>query len=162
MPAVAGPRRTSAKLIAAVVIVPLLLAVGTMVAVALALNGDKAADLDPAEAVNIRIHNGMDGDIDRLWLGRGVDPASADDPAFHTRYDGIDQGADSRYLTVGPELVNYDSLNLTIDGRSYTAVRFDLQLGLEPLPVGGYYTIMLSQDGDQAVVTQVTTDPAPA
>lgn len=161
MPAVAGRSRTSARLIAAVVIVPLLLAVGTMAAVALSLRGDKAADLDPADAVNIRIHNGMDADIDRLWLGRGIDPASAEDPAFHTRYDGIAQGADSRYLTVKPDLANYDSLNLTIDGQSFTAIRFDLQLGLEPLPVGGYYTVVLDQEGDQAVVTGITTDPAP-
>ena len=162
MSPVAGPGRTSAKLIAAVVVVPILMAIGTMVALAVSLRGNEAADLDPAEAVNIRIHNGMDTRIDRLFLGRNVADGATEDPSSHTRFAAIDPGTDSGYLTVAPDADNYDNISLVIDGEDYTVDPLLLRPEVADLAAGGYYTIVLDQEGDQTVVTEVTTDPAPA
>ncbi len=142
------------------VVVPILLAIATMVTLALALRGNDAADLDPAEAVNIRVHNGMDGRIDRLFLGREV-AAATKDPSFHTRYAGIDQGGDSDYLPVDPNPDNYDNISFTMDGRDWLVDLLLLRPEVSDLAAGSYYTIVLDQEGDQAVVAEITTDPAP-
>lgn len=143
------------------VVVPILLAVGTMVTLALALRGNDAADLDPAAAVNIRIHNGMDGRIDRLFLGRDVTAAATEDPSFHTRYAGIDQGGDSDYLPVAPDPDNYDNISFVMDGRDWSVDPLLLRPDVADLAAGRYYTIVLDQEGEQAVVAEITADPAP-
>lgn len=144
------------------VVVPILLAIGTMVALALSLRGNDAADLDPAQAVNIRIHNGMDARIDRLFLGRDIGEEATEDPSSHTRFAGVDPGRDSDYLTVAPGAENYDNISLVIDGEDYTVDPLLLRPKVAGLTAGRYYTIVLDQDGDQAVVTGVTVDAAPA
>lgn len=143
------------------VVVPILMAVGTMVALAMSLRGNDAADLDPAEAVNIRIHNGMDARIDRLFLGRDVAAEATEDPSSHTRFAAIDQGADSDYLPVAPDPANYDNISFTLDGRDWSVDPLLLRPEVADLAAGSYYTIVLDQEGDQAVVTEVTADPAP-
>ncbi|MEZ5410422.1 MAG: hypothetical protein R2761_20490 [Acidimicrobiales bacterium] len=153
--------RTSAKLIAAVVVVPILMAVGTMVALALSLRGNEAADLSPAEAVNIRIHNGMDARIDRLFLGRDVAPGATEDPSSHTRFAAIGQGDSSDYLTVAPGAENYDNISFVMDGEDWSVDPLLLRPEVADLAAGRYYTIVLDQQDDQAVVAEVTADAAP-
>ena len=149
------------KIVTAAVIIPVVLAGVTMVALALFVKGNAADDLDPAAAVNIRVHNGTDGDIDRLWLGREIEDGSPDNPSFTTRYTDIGVGEDSAYLTVEHRRPNYDGLSFLIDGERFAVDPAALGPQVRELAVGGYYTIMLDQDGDRAVVTDVTTDPAP-
>ncbi len=162
MPAVVGSRRTSTKLIAAVVIVPILMAIGTMVALAVSLRGNDAANLDPAEAVNIRIHNGTDARIDRLFLGRDVAADATEDPSSHTRFAAIDPGADSAYLTVAPDPDNFDNISFVVDGKDWSVDPLLLRPKVSDLAAGGYYTIVVDRQGEQGVVTEVTADPAPA
>lgn len=144
------------------VVVPVLMAIGTMVALALSLRGNDAADLDPANAVNIRIHNGMDARIDRLFLGRDVAAGATEDPSSHTRFAGIDQGEDSAYLTVAPGAENYDNISFTMGGEDWSVDPLLLRPEVAELAAGRYYTIVLDQQGDQAVVTEVTADAAPS
>ncbi len=158
----ARSQRAIVVIVAALLAVPVVLAAAVFVALQVFLHTDNAADLDPAVAVNIRIHNDSDAPIDRLWLGRGPIPGASNNPTFRTRYTDIAVGADSEYQTVEHYPPNYEGAevvfgdeSLSVDPRVLTPMVADLQ-------PGGYYTFVLDRQGDQAVVTGLTTDPAPS
>lgn len=155
-------QRAIVLIVAAVVVVPLLAAGAVVAALRAYQDGDSAADLDPAVAVNIRIHNDMDTEIHRLWLGRGITPGASNNPTFRTRYSAIAVGADSPYQPVEDYLPNYEEVTVEADGYPDGVDVRRLAPLVADLQPGGYYTFVLDQQGGQVVVTQVTTDPAPS
>lgn len=163
MPAVAKSQRRALVLIGvAVLSVPLLLAGAAFAAIQIYLHTDNAADLDPAVAVNIRIHNDMDVEIDRLWLGRGIDPASSSNPTFRTRYSDIAAGADSGYQPVEHYAPNYEGAEVVVGSDTFPVDPRALAPLVADLRPGGYYTFVFDQQNGLIVVTEVTADPAPA
>lgn len=162
IPPVAKSQRAIALIVLAVAAVPILLAVTVFAALRIYLHTDAAADLDPAVAVNIRIHNGMDVDIDRLWLGRGITPGASNNPTFRTRYTDIGVSEDSPYQPVEHYQPNYEGLNVVNGDDNFIVFSDTLGPLVAELQPGGYYTFVLDQQGDQVLVTEVTTDPAPS
>ena len=149
-------------IVLAVAALPIALVAAVLIGVQVYLHTDSAADLDPAEAVNIRIHNSLDAEIDRLWLGRGTTPGASNNPTFSTRYTDIAAGADTIYQPVEHYSPNYEGATVEIDDRPYAVSTLILRPLVADLQPGGYYTFVLDRQGDQMVVTEVTTDPAPS
>lgn len=119
--------------------------------------GNKSADLDPAEAVNIRIRNEMGGEIERLWLGDGPELGST----FQTRFTAIGDGEVSDHLTVEGRVENYQSASFTIDGERFFVSDLDphTRLGVDELSNGGYYTfVIVPGEGNEAQVSEVVVD----
>ena len=162
MPAVAKSQRAIVLIVVAVLAVPVALALAVFIAAQFYLHADNAAGLDPAVAVNIRIHNNMDDDIDRLWLGRGITPGASNNPTFRTRYSDIAAGADSGYQPVEHYQPNYEGVEVVIGDDTFSVFSDTLGPQVADLAPGSYYTFVLDRQGDQVVVTEVTTDPAPS
>lgn len=108
------------------------------------------------EQIHIRIHNATDTDITAFWLGAG---SGAGGPGSRA-YGALARGQITPYRSLKAQFGSYSNYNfLTASGRRYlgSVVPSNMfgRFALDP----GYYTFVLTTDGDAAQLEIVHDEP---